>query len=444
VTSGAGGAADRATTGPGEASASRGFLGAVLLLMFVMNMIGRGVTETFAVFLLPVEATFGASRSAMLATYSIYNLVYGLSAPFAGQLVDRAGPRVTYAMGLAALGCGYVLAGTATSLPLYYIGVGVMGGLGATCLGMVVASSIMSRWFERRLGSIMSLPYAALGAGMLFIPPATQLLLERMPWQQAYQVLGLLVLAVLPLLLLLPLQRIGKGSERWQASRAADAAGTSSHDAAGWTLRDAARTPAFWGLFGAYFATSLASYAVAPQIVAYLVEEGYDRVLAAYAFGLTGACSAIGIIAMGVISDRIGRRRAALFSYMLSIAGVVALIMVAVLKAFWPMYVFIVLFGLMQGVRGPIILALVATVFRGGAVGSIFGALTLAPGIGAAVGSWASGYLHDVTGGYAASFLLGITGSCVGMALFWALPSLAEETSPDRPVASPVNSGSAG
>lgn len=402
---------------------SHRFLGAVLLLMFAMNMIGRGVTETFAVFLLPVEKAFDTSRSEILLTYSIYNLVYGLAAPFTGQLVDRAGPRVAYGFGLCMLGGGYLLAGTATSLPLYYLAVGLLGGIGAASLGMVVASGIMSRWFVHRLGAVMSLPYAALGAGMLIVPPLTQLLIDRLSWQQAYQVLGYGVLAVLPLLMLLPLERIGRGSAAWQTSRATASKSGLQH---GWTLRDAMATRAFWGLFGAYFATSVASYAVAPQMVAYLVEQGHDRLLAASAFGMTGAASVVGIISMGAISDRIGRRRAALISYALSISGVLALILVAQLRAFWPVYLFILLFGLMQGVRGPIILALVATVFRGASVGSIFGTLTLAPGLGAAVGSWGSGYLHDLTGGYSASFALGIAGSCVGMFLFWSLPSLAE------------------
>ena len=419
---------------PADVSPSRGFLGAILLLMFTMNMIGRGVTETFAVFLLPVEAAFEATRSQMLLTYSIYNLVYGLVAPFTGQLIDRAGPRVAYSIGIALLGAGYVLAGSATSLPLYYLAVGVMGGLGSSCLGMVVASSIMSRWFERRLGSVVSMPYAALGAGMLFIPPLTQLLLEHHSWQRSYEILGLCVLAVLPVLQFLPMKRIGAGSATWRTARLGESSGST---VAGWTLRDALRTPAFWGLAGAYFATSVASFSVMPQTVAYLVEQGYDRLVAASAFGVTGACSAIGIVGMGVISDMIGRRRAALASYVLSISGVIALIMVAVLHTFWPVWLFVLMFGLMQGVRGPIILALVATVFRGGAVGSIFGALTLAAGLGAATGSWTSGYLHDLSGGYAPSFLLGISGSAVGMLLFWALPSLAENhvSKRDPPVA---------
>ncbi len=399
------------------------FLGAILLLMFVMNMIGRGVTETFAVFLLPVEQSFQASRSEMLLTYAIFNLVYGLASPFTGQLIDRAGPRAAYALGLTTLGCGYLVAGSAKTLSSYYLGVGVMGGLGAASLGMVVASSIMSRWFERRLGAIMAVPYAALGAGMLLIPPASQLLMERMSWGQAYHVLGWCVLAIMPIVLMLPLKRVGAGSAGWQAGRAAAADGGDS----GWTLSRATRTQAFWRLFCAYFATSVASYAVAPQMVAYLVEQGFDRLLAASAFGMTGACSAIGIVAMGAISDRIGRRSAALISYVSSIAGVLALISVAALQAFWPVYGFVLLFGLMQGVRGPIILALVATVFRGGSVGGIFGALTVAPGLGAAIGAWGSGYLHDLTGGYAASFSLGIAGSVVGMFLFWLFPRVGDE-----------------
>jgi MFS family permease len=153
---------------------------------------------------------------------------------------------------------------------------------------------------------------------------------------------------------------------------------------------------------------------------------------------MTGACSAIGIVGMGVISDMIGRRQAAIISYFLSIAGVLALILVSVLHAFWPVWLFVLCFGLMQGVRGPIILALVATAFRGGAVGSIFGALTLAAGIGAACGSWTSGYLHDLTDGYVASFLLGVCGSAVGLTLFTILPSLAEEGVSMRKVPVPV------
>jgi Resolvase, N terminal domain len=45
------------------------------------------------------------------------------------------------------------------------------------------SSALLSRWFTSRIGSIMSLPYAAIGVGMLTVPPLTQLLLHAYDWR---------------------------------------------------------------------------------------------------------------------------------------------------------------------------------------------------------------------------------------------------------------------
>ena len=273
---------------------TQGFLAGLVALTFVMNTIGRGVSETFAVFLLPVEAALGVDRAQISATYSIYMLAYGLAAPFAGQLIDRLGARVCYATGLIALGFGYILGGQAQSIWVYYLGVGVLGGLGAAGLSMVVASSLLSRWFVDRLGTVSSIPYAAVGAGMLLFPPLTQLLLQSHGWRTVHTAQGVLVLAVLPLVLLLPLHRYNAGSGAWQALRAQTAADRRDGKTGGWTVAAAMRTRAFWMLFLAYFATSVAAYSVLPHSVAFLVERGFDPVVAASAFGFTGVLSEIG------------------------------------------------------------------------------------------------------------------------------------------------------
>jgi hypothetical protein len=64
-----------------EAEPQRAFLVTLVALTFVMNLIARGVPETFAVFLLPVQDGLGVSRSEITLTYSCYMLAYGLSAP---------------------------------------------------------------------------------------------------------------------------------------------------------------------------------------------------------------------------------------------------------------------------------------------------------------------------------------------------------------------------
>ena len=50
-------------------AAGRSFLTTLVTLTFVMNLIARGVPETFAVFLLPVQQGLGVSRSSITLTY---------------------------------------------------------------------------------------------------------------------------------------------------------------------------------------------------------------------------------------------------------------------------------------------------------------------------------------------------------------------------------------
>lgn len=407
----------------GYPAPSQRFLVLLVVLAFLMNMVGRGVTETFAVFLLPVQKGLDATRPEMTATYSVFALCYAASAPFVGQLVDRLGLRVTYAFGLIVLGAGYAMAGEVTAPWQYYLTAGLCGGIGAAALGMVTASAILSRWFTRRMGSIVSLPYAAIGAGMLLGPPLTQLLLNTYGWRTAHRVLGLMVLALLPLLFALPLKRIAEGSPEWRATRAATAASPTG----GWTVTSAMRTGAFWGLFSAYFWTSVAAYSVLPQSVAYLIEHGFDSVVAASAFGMTGMLSAGGIIFVGWLSDRIGRLPTVTMTYIITIIGTLSLISVTVYPSLALVYGFVLCFGAMQGARGPIIVAMLSKLYRGGAVGSIFGMLSIAMGLGQAIGSFASGVLQHATGSYVASFGLGVVGSILGLSMFWLVPSVRRE-----------------
>lgn len=406
-----------------EEPAGRAFLVTLVALAFVMNMIARGVTETFAVFLLPVQQGLGVSRSDITLTYAVFMLAYGLSAPFAGQLVDRLGARVTYGFGLISLGCGYLLAGSAGDLWHYLFAVGFLGGLGSASLGMIAASALLSRWFTGRIGTVMAVPYAAIGAGMLILPPLTQLMLSITDWRVAYRVLGAGVLLVLPLIMLAPLGRMTAGSPEWRAMRAAQAGGGAKGP---WTVSAALRTSGFWGLFAAYLSTSVAAYSVLPHSVAYLIERGFDPLIAASAFGLTGMLSVIGILAVGWLSDRFGHLRTASLSYLSTILGVVALSLISVWPSLVLVYAFVWFFGLMQGARGPIIIVLVARLFPGG-VGAIYGTLSLAMGLGAALGSWISGLLYEVTGSYLASFTLAIGGALAGLAMFWAVRPLREE-----------------
>ena len=139
--------------------------------------------------------------------------------------------------------------------------------------------------------------------------------------------------------------------------------------------------------------------------------------------------SAFGIIGVGTLSDRFGRRQTATLTYLSTIVGIAALALVTVFPSFLLVYAFVLFFGLMQGARGPIIVAMVAQLFRGG-VGAVYGTLSVAQGIGAAFGSWVSGLLYELTGSYIVSFMLAMCAAFIGMLSFWVVRSLREERVP--------------
>ena len=82
---------------------------AVLAVCFLLNMFGRGMGDTYIVFIRPIEQDFGWNRSQLTSVYSVYLLVGGFMAPLVGVILDRYGPRLVYTLGLVFLGSAFVL-----------------------------------------------------------------------------------------------------------------------------------------------------------------------------------------------------------------------------------------------------------------------------------------------------------------------------------------------
>jgi sugar phosphate permease len=68
--------------------------------------------------------------------------------------------------------------------------------------------------------------------------------------------------------------------------------------------------------------------------------------------------------------------------------GIAALALVSVFPTMLLVYAFVCFFGLMQGARGPIVVAMIAQLFRGG-VGAVYSTPSIAQGVGAGFGSGA-------------------------------------------------------
>jgi MFS family permease len=385
----------------------------VLFLCFAFNMLGRGVGDTFIVLLLPLSDAFGWKRAAVSSVYSIYLVVTGLSAPLTGMLLDRYGPRVVYPLGLLLLGIGCLLAGHLDALWQFQACIGFFNGIGVSMLGMVPASMLISRWFRDRMSTAMGIAYAGFGTGTLIIVPLAQYLIEAHGWRETYRLLGFAVLAFLPLVMLLPWKRIAESSPRREP------AGPTPEPLAGSPLRAALRTREYWQLAQVFTFTALAMYAMLSQIVAYLVQVGLEPLQAATAFGMQGLLAVFGMTASGWSSDRFGYRATATSSFVSTFLGIAFLVLLSFHPARWLVVPFVLLFGISQGARGPIVASIAAKVFRGPAFATIYGTIFAWMSAGAALGSWISGALYDLTGGYRWSFAFSMTCIAIAAMPFW-------------------------
>jgi MFS family permease len=390
----------------------------VLALCFALSVLGRGLGESFTVFLKPISESFGWDRAQVVSVYSLSWLMSGLTAPLVGRLFDRSGPRLVYGLGLVLLGGAFLAASHAQSLWQFQLTTGLCVGLGIALVGNVPNSILLGRWFGPRLPTAMAVVYSAMGAGVLVLLPASQLLIDRIGWRDSYQWFGVIVLALLVPLMLLPWRLFARGSPNVVQKAQTDVADS------GWTLASAMRHHAFWALFSTFFFTAVGMYAISAQIVAYLIDAGFHPLQAATAWGFSGVVLTFGMVSVSTLDGIIGRRPSVLISYAISIVGIFFLWLIQWYPNYFLLTAFVIFFGSMIGSRGPLITATALKIFGGRRVGTIFGTISIGSGLGSAFGSWSGGLIHDYTHGYNALIVFALVNVILGMLPFLVVPAL--------------------
>lgn len=383
-----------------------------------MTALSRGAGETFSIFVLPLSSHFSWERASVASVYSVYMVSIGLGSLLAGVTFDRLGARFNYLTGTLILALTYLTAGKLIHLWQFYLVIGVGGGIGASMIGLVPTQSLVSRWYHKRLSTALSVGYASQGLGTLALVPLIQWFIERSNWQQAYSYLGWIFVAVFLLMLVLPWRAIEAGAannpRKIQKGRLVG----------GISLSEAMATRAFWAFFGIFAATAVGIFGISLHSVAYLIEQDYSELEAAFAFGMVGMLSFIGMFLTGVAAEFWPRHLVASISYSISFLGIAALALLQVQPHPLLLISYILGLGLSSGARGPIITTLMAELFAGRGLASIYGAANIGQGLGAAIGAIVAGLLYDYTGNYNAGFLFCSISLLFGLTLFWVVPEI--------------------
>jgi MFS family permease len=399
----------------------------IVAVVFVTMGVGVNARTAFSLLFPPILAEFGWERGVTAGAFSFGFLVSAALSPSLGRLMDRRGPRVVIELGVLLIGAGLLLATQVTRPWHLYATLGVMVGGGSVCLGYTGQSLFLPDWFVRRRGLAMSLAFSGVGVGSMIILPWVQHLIGRTGWRAACWALGLLVLLLLvPLNLLLRRrpQDLGLEPDGDRAAAGAAAARPSNvvdatWAAVDWTLARATRTARFWWIASGYFLGLFAWYAVQVHQTKYLIEIGFTPGDAAWALGFVSLAGIPGQIALGWLSDRIGREWVWTVGNLGFAICYATLLLLAVSPTMPLLYVMVIAQGMLGYGLTSVVGAIPAEIFQGRHYGSIFGTLMLSSIAGGAVGPWLTGVLYDRTGSYTLPFWIAIGCSVVSAVTIW-------------------------
>jgi MFS family permease len=400
----------------------------IVAVAFVTMGVGVNARTAFSLLFPPILDEFGWERGITAGAFSFGFLVSAVLSPSLGRLMDRRGPRVVMELGVGLMAVGLMLA-TLVRQPWHlYATLGVLVGGGSVCLGYTGQALFLPNWFVRRRGLAISIAYSGVGVGSIILLPWIQSLISRAGWRAACWALAVLILvALVPLNLLLRRRPEDLGLEpdgdRTLREAAAGRRDSNVVDpvwaAVDWTLRRAMGTARFWWIAVGYLCGLFAWYAVQVHQTKYLVEIGFSATDAAWALGFVSLAGIPGQIALGHLSDRIGRE----WVWTVGSLGFAICYIALLLLGHHPtpalLYVMVIAQGMLGYGLTSVVGAIPAEIFQGRHYGSIFGSLMLASIVGGAIGPWVTGALYDATGSYTLAFWIAIGCSALSAVAIW-------------------------
>lgn len=400
----------------------------VVAISFVTMGIGVTARTAFSLFFPPILAEFGWERGLTAGAFSFGFIASMFFNPTIGRIMDRWGAQPVMMLGAVLTALGLALA-TFVHAPWHlYLTLGLLVAAGTTCLGYSGHGLFLSNWFVRRRGMASGIAFSGVGVGSFIILPWLGALMARAGWRAGCWVMALLVVVIIVPLNFLQRARpesmgLAPDGATVRVARAARDQPANVVDpvwaAMDWTLGRAARTARFWWLGSAYFTALFAWYVVQVHQTKYLMEIGFDPTLAAFVLGAVALAGVVGQIALGHLSDRIGRE----WVWTVACAGFIGCYAILLVLPSHPTRALLWLMVLAQGTLGygltSVFSAIPAELFQGPHFGSVFGTIAALSVAGAGAGPWVAGALYDRTGSYAQAFGIAMACSVISAVSVW-------------------------
>ncbi len=286
--------------------AKRAAIGACIALF--ANM---GMNSVFTVFLPVFQTEWGADQIANIALAATFGcLMASVCSMFAvGPLLKKLSPRALFLIcaGLAAVYC--LLYYSATKVWMLIVA-GLFGGIvlaiGTHAMGVAVITPYFANYGKKTpLIVSLVLASAALGAAAFSFLPG--ILFDKMSWRNIFLVIGAIVVVCDAIAFLL----IPKTEK---TAAAADTPAAAGAEAAGLTMGETLKTPAFWLVFLGVLFLTIMYQGLCVYMPSYLTALGMNESVGASMQGVMQTVGIVFIFAGGALVNKIGVKGLILFT----------------------------------------------------------------------------------------------------------------------------------
>ena len=369
----------------------------VLTLMFAYST-RIGLAQLFATEILKET---GFATSAYFLAGTISSVICIFTGPIAGKLLRGKYMRPTFFICVVGTLVSYACYGFCHSLWQFYL-VGALVGIFAMGCGTIPVSVLITNWFEKNRGLMISIAMMGISIGGNVLSPLLSWLIVEFGWRNAYFILSALSLIVLVPIGLFVVRRTpqdaglepyGHGEENTASAKKKNV------PASNWnaTLKEARQTPILWmfalGAFLIYFTACIMQHQSY-----YLQGVGFDAAAVASYISLYSVVAIIGKLVLGRIFDRFGPKIGILFG-----SGTFLLFLVGFLfvqGSPMMLYFAAVMYGFGTCTATVAIPIMTTSVFGAKNYSELYGFVSAFTMTGSAIGSSAIGLVYDLTGSY--------------------------------------------
>ena len=358
-----------------------------------------GAVATLSVFVTPMTAEFGWSRTALSGAVSLGGILAALAAPFLGRLLDREGARRVLCAAVLTTGLADMALSLTASLPMFYLlfCVARLNFAGPFDLGIYGA---VNNWFVSHRAFASSPATVGQMAGLVTLPRIASLAMTRGGWPAGWLAIGIAVLLIgfVPVFLLMARRPEDMGLRPDGAGVPVPGpAAASIVPEPAYTRAQAVKTRSFW-MLSAFTALAYPVQAgVSLHQVPFLIERGLTPTAAAAVVSYFSLMSGIASFGFGFLPRAVTTRWKLVLAGMLLASGTALL---GTVSGPGSAYAAATLFGL--GVGGLLLMPPVAWAdyFGRRSYGAIRGVALTVQVLAQASGPLLSGVLRDATGRY--------------------------------------------